>query len=246
MKNINNHIETITFSSFDEAEVGRFFGIKAESDCKPHLKEWNAKAAQVKISDFEQQQLIPKFRDHKKLSQYIRSWNETELREKFIAHVLELVDYDDFELGVTSFAERTLEIVINNRLLTGKIDWMVSSGQFGPERPFFFLHEFKKEKNSRNDPVGQLLSAMYIAKLINQEKGKPNLFNEYPKSYGDVPLYGLYIIGRLWFFVRLMDKSYCISKSYDSSDKNALDEIFKLLKAQKNMIFELVRSEQDK
>jgi len=48
-------------------------------------------------------------------------------------------------------------------------------------------------------------------------------------------------LGRLWFFVRLKDKRYYISESYDSTKMDELIFIYKMLKAQKQMIIDLVK-----
>lgn len=238
MNKHQENLEVINFSTFDESQLRRSFGLRAEVECDSYFEDWKKAADQVEITAEEHKVLQ---RLLKKLRRYVRGWNEIELREKFIAQMLELIDFDDYDLNVASFSERHLEAEYSGYLLKGKVDWMVSSGQFSPERPFFFLHEFKKEQNSKNDPVGQLVAAMFIAKIHNEAEGKFNLFSLSPKDYGDIPMYGLYIIGRLWFFVRLIDTKYCISKAYDSTDETDLLEIYRYLKAQREMIFEVMR-----
>ncbi len=178
---------------------------------------------------------------HKKLKRYVRNWNEQELRAKFISQVVQMVDFDLYQLKVTSFEEREMKTNYKGNILQGKVEWMVASGLYAPKQPFFFIHEYKKEKESSNDPVGQLLVTLYVAQLLNNQKPEATLFNPKPASFSHIPLYGTYIIGRLWFFVRLKDKRYYISKAYNSEEMDELIFIYKMLKAQKQMIIDLVK-----
>ena len=71
---------------------------------------------------------------------------------------------------------------------------------------------YKKEKDSSNDPLGQLLVTLCSAQLLNQQKPKPSLFNPKPTNFEHIPLYGIYIVGRYWFFVRLKNKIFRLMK----------------------------------
>ena len=44
-----------------------------------------------------------------------------------------------------------------------------------------------------------------------------------------IPIYGAYVIGRLWFFVILYEKEYAVSLAYDATKNNDLDNIFSIL-----------------
>ena len=94
-----------------------------------------------------------------------------------------------------------------------------------PEQPYFFLHEHKKEADSSGDPLGQLLISMLAAQLLNQKEH---------------PLYGSYIIGRLWFFVLLHQDEYAVSLAYDATQK--IDDIFRVLIKTKANIDALVKT----
>ena len=178
----------------------------------------------------------------KKMRLYIRGWNEQELRERFIIPVVELVDFDMYDLKIASFAERDLKAEYNNAILQGKVEWMVARGIFAPKEPFFFIHEYKKEKNAANDPLGQLLVTLCTAQLLNQKTPDPTLFNAAPKSFEDIPLYGVYILGRFWFFVRLKNREYYVSKAYNAEEMKDLIFIVQMLKAQKKMVIDLVQN----
>ena len=160
--------------------------------------------------------------------------------------MLEIVDFDLYELEVASFAEREMKITYNNSRIQGKVEWMVASGLYAPRHPFFFIHEYKKEKDSSNDPLGQLLVMLWTAQYLNKQKPEVTLFNPNPTSFSHIPLYGIYIIGRFWFFVRLKGNSYYVSEGYNSEKMKELVFILKMLKAQKEMIVGLAKKMKDR
>lgn len=230
-------LPTYKFSSFSEEMARKAFGLKPHLSEDGFLTEWLGRAATQTINIEEQRQLD---RFQRKLKLFVRSWNEQELRERFIVPVIELVDFDLYDLEVVSFAERPMQVTYNKSIIQGKVEWMVASGLFEPEHPFFFVHEYKREKDASSDPVGQLLATLFTAKTLNSQQKKVTLFNPTPTSFENIPLYGTYITGRFWFFVRLKNNKYYISEAYNSTEVEDLQSIFKLLKAQKEMIIELV------
>ena len=195
-------LPTITFSSFDEGKVKQAFGLEiAMEDSDDFLTTWKERATNIEISEFANV-ILEKL--YTKIKLYARNWNEQELRDKVIAQLTELVDFDNFNLSISAFSERTLKTVIKGNIIQGKVDWMVASGQFSPESPFFFIlvefckneiptqfGKYKKEKES-TDPVGQLLATMVVANILNATPQQPSLFNPKPKSYKDTPIYGCY------------------------------------------------------
>ncbi len=169
----------------------------------------------------------------------IRFWNEAELRAKLIDPVTELVNYESSDFFITAFSERNLEAIYHKVVLKGKVDWMVATGKSQPSQPFFFIHEYKKEKGTSDDPLAQLLAAMIAAQALHQIPPKPNLFNAEPVHfYKGMPVYGCYIIGRNWFFVVLEGRTFCVSKAYDATDTKRLKQIVDALKTQKVWILE--------
>lgn len=238
MKNATNKLPIYTFSSFTETMATDAFNLKQELNMEGYLTDWVKQAEEITIEEHEYQNLL---RLNSRLKLFVRGWNEQELREKFISLIIDMVDYDLYDMEVASFAEREMKVIYNNNILQGKVEWMVASGLYAPKQPFFFIHEHKKEKDSSNDPVGQLLVTLCVAQLLNNQKPKATLFNPNPTSFSDIPLYGTYIIGRLWFFVRLKDGRYYISKGYNSEEMDELIFIYKMLKAQKQMIIDLVK-----
>lgn len=233
------------FPSFTEDMVRKAFGLQQTLKVEGFLSNWVECAKSISIDSAEEKQLE---RLNKKVNLYVRGWNEQELREKLIAPVIDLVDYDLYDLQIAAFAEREMKVTYNKSIIKGKVEWMVAQGISDPTQPFFFIHpdsyRDKKEIDASNDPVGQLLATLCTAQLLNGQELKPTLFKPTPHSFSDIPLYGTYIVGRFWFFVRLKEKEYYISKAYNSEELEDLVFILKMLKAQKEMIVELAKTMQ--
>lgn len=225
-------------SSFTEQKARRLLGLQIELK-ENLLSAWEQQAAQVDVTAVEEQALQ---RLQAKLKLYVRGWNVGELNSKFVGPLIELVDFDHYESEVTTFWKRSLHIQIEQQEIKGIVDLMIATGISEPEHPFFFLHEYKKEQESSGDAVGQLLATMFVAQELNKQPQVFSLFKDHKQTFEHVPIYGVYVIGRLWFFARLKQNRYYISEAYDSLDEKDLRIIFKLLKAQKAMIMELVQA----
>lgn len=103
---------------------------------------------------------------------------------------------------------------------------MLAEGKQTPKIPYFFLHEYKPEKNRDNDPLGQLLIAIVAAQKANLD-GKP--------------IYGIYVNGRNWFLVLLDGKNYAVSLAYDVTSHDIFD-LFAILLFLKEKMEELYKS----
>lgn len=138
----------------------------------------------------------------------IEGWNEDEYKFLFISPYLTLVDYTNEYYNV--FTQRPMSVQYDNNTKTtsGKVEWMLARGRQIPEKPHFFLHEYKPEKNRDNDPLGQLLIAMVGAQIVNKD---------------DHPIYGIYVNGRNWFLVSLEGKQYATSAAYDITTDTIFD-----------------------
>jgi hypothetical protein len=88
------------------------------------------------------------------------------------------------------------------------------------------LHEYKPEKTSGNDPLGQLLIAMVHAQSLNTALDKP--------------LYGCYTLGRFWFFVVLVGKEYRVSRAYDATQTEDLTAMVAILEKVKAYIHQVL------
>ena len=224
-----------TFKDWKEDDIIIELGLSEKETCDLLTNWLNSKAL---VSDNEILFLEQK---RQKAKKYISAWNEQELQIKFIGPIVELVDFDVLDYFFSAFSERKLEANYKNISLKGKVDWMVAIGKGEPRLPFFFIHEYKKQKGYDNDPKGQLLATMLAASVLNQTPPKPTLFNPFPKHDKDMPIYGCYIVGRWWYFVVLHKGKYCESKPYDSVDKVVLLKIVQILKEQKQMIIKRIK-----
>lgn len=230
---MSNNPKDKSFKNWTIEEITWNFGVRQVFQCKI-LEKWLA--VDHSFTDFEMS-ILEKLQ--KKAAKNIHFWNEAELRAKLIDPLTELVDYETDDFYLAAFSERNLEATYHKITLKGKVDWMVATGKSRPTQPFFFIHEYKKEKGTSDDPLAQLLAAMLAAKSLHQIPPAPNLFTPNPVHfYKDMPIYGCYIIGRNWFFVTLEDSHFCVSKAYDSTDIVKLKSITNALKTQKKWIFQ--------
>ncbi len=165
----------------------------------------------ISIEENENSTLLPL---REKLIKYVDIWNEQELIIKFISYIIGMVDYDTDVYK--SFANRKLRAVIDGKEISGEVDLMIAEGEFEPQSPYFCLHEYKKERGADNDPLGQLLIAMIVARALNGD---------------EKPIYGAYVSGRNWFFLALIGNKYCISNEYVATR----DDIFDILKIMKKL-----------
>jgi hypothetical protein len=211
-------------------------GLKAQLPPSDFLDEWINHAQNISITDNENLLLSQLL---EKITIFSRGWNEEELKLKFIAPLIHAVNFDNFHLSVAAFSERPLSMTINNTTISGIVDFVIASGAYEPVQPYFFIHEYKREKENTGDPTGQLLSSMFVAQSLNGKPRPMSLFETESRTFAEVPIYGVYVIGRFWWFVRLIGNKYFISNAYNSSEKEDLEFILKMLKAQKQMIFKM-------
>ena len=197
-----------SFKYWTRQDIADRFGLDIKSNCS-HLDNWLK--ADIELSEEEQEDLN---RLRRKLKQNVDAWNEQELVIKFIALLIDKVDFDN--ANFKSFANRKLSGVIDGERISGEVDLMIASGQFEPKEPYFCLHEYKKEKGVDNDPLGQLIIAMMTAQELNQNQH---------------PVYGAYVMERNWFFLTLEGTKYCISDEYVATR----DDIFSILKILKKL-----------
>lgn len=90
-------------------------------------------------------------------------WNEVELENKFIGPLIVLSQIDNRRFSY--FLERDLIATKGAYALSGKVDGMIASGFRSPKKPFFCLHEYKRESDPKGDPKGQALVAMLAARF---------------------------------------------------------------------------------
>ncbi|MDZ7900717.1 MAG: hypothetical protein U5N85_22155 [Arcicella sp.] len=166
-----------------------------------------------------------------KLLENVDSWNEEELKMQFISFVIFLARFDK---PIRTYYDREISVEINGIYVSSKVDMMLSKG-IGEliKTPYFFLHEYKREKKYSGDPVGQMLGGM----LIGQAKNNDNHQNA-DRRNAVQPIYGCYVQGRNWYFSILEDKKYIVSKGFDSSEVDEAKQIINILRKLKIVINE--------
>ena len=170
--------------------------------------EWLAAAGQLNERDMAniEESLI-------ELIENADSWNEEELKMSFISMVIFLAR---FNKPIRTYYDREISAVIETHNVSCKADMMLSKG-IGEliKTPYFFLHEYKREKKYSGDPVGQMLGGMLIGQAKNND---------------EKPIYGCYVQGRYWYFSLLEGKKYIISKSFDTSEMDDVQKVIFILR----------------
>jgi hypothetical protein len=112
---------------------------------------------------------------------------------------------------------------IEGKTLSVTCDCLIASplGYNTPKTPYFFLQEFKKEKEHSSDPEGQMLAAMLIAQTMNQN---------------EQPVYGAWLTGSTWIFTVLQGKNYYFSNNFDATNKNDLLKIVFIIRKLKVLV----------
>lgn len=232
-----------SFKAWTRDDIESILGIVLDKELTI-LQEWLQ--TDIAISQQEQEELDKLLLEAEVFIDY---WNETELRENFIIPLTRLVGFKNIDLGINTFSERQLQTQfftppIYKVKLHGFVDWMVAMGKKKPKHPFFFIHEYKPEEGVQNDGKGQLLAEMCAAQQLNQQPPLPTIFQPHPTHfYKDMPIYGCYVVGRYWYFLVLDQKRYGVTKSgYSVTVMEQLQQVFKLLKAQKQRIEQLMKT----
>ncbi len=205
-----------SFKYWKREEVHDTFGLQ-QVFSMPLMEEWLQVNIQTIPQDVKKQLEALKL----ELLQFATDWNEATLKFFFLSPLMRLVD---FHVGVYNpFLEHSLSAEIGSDKASGKVDFMVAQGRQIPKAPFFCLHEYKPEEGTSNDPYGQLLIAMIAAQ---QENLKIKL---------DIPIYGVYNLGNIFYFVLLNGKKYIRSTPY-AATKADIFEIYLILEKVKDYI----------
>ncbi len=158
---------------------------------------------------------------------FIRIYKEEDLKVKFIAPILNKVDFRNIEKEIRDFYEEKITYTTNEFILTGNTDFLVSKGLEYSEKPYFFIQEFKKAKEI-SYPESQLLAELITAVELNDFQ----------------IIKGAYIVGAIWNFVILKKLAentyqYFISINFDSTKLADLTAIYKNLLVVKEEIFRI-------
>jgi len=174
------------------------------------------------ISTFEDYELIILEKLRKEAKIKISSWNEEELKMKYLSFIVSFANYNEEDEEYNVYFERPISAEVEGTKINVIVDFMIAKGvRDYVQKPYFCFHEYKREKKYNDDPIAQVLLAMLAAKENNKN---------------DKPIYGAYIIGQNWFFMVMENKNFSISKAYDCTEKEDLYKIISVLRKFKTII----------
>ncbi len=203
---------------YDEAELIEMFGLERLVGNQEHslMKEWTVTSTTLNAGEQYWFDLITK-----NLDQQISGWNEEMLKMNFISPVLLLGHIQETKKYKTYY-ESTIEATVDGHFLKTKTDMMIATGILErPKTPYFYFQEYKKVKEPKRDITAQLLEALLISQE-NNKNGKPQ--------------YGCTVTGKIWEFMIMEKKTYCISKYYDCTEKDDLMQIIAILRKFKEIL----------
>ena len=205
--------------SYSEGELQKMFALVRlrGNHAHPEMLRWTS-VAPTQLDEYEIRLFEKTFTNALK---NIEGWQEEDLKIKLITPVLIISRLDDTDV-YSSFYERTLEATIDGYFLKTKTDYMLAKGTFGiPENPYFHFQEYKPHRTPSGDSMAQLLEAMLIAQQRNNNQKN---------------IYGCEVIGAAWRFVVLHERTYCVSKAYECTERDDLLQIIAILRHFKHIL----------
>ncbi len=213
METLEKKKTEITFRNVTYQDIKSIVNIK-KKPAKSKFKNWFSHKHELSEDD---NVFLQTLIDDNEL--YLQSFNEEQLKASFILPVLFRVKFifDD----IRDWYEYSISAKINNVTLKGKPDFMLAKGDELPERPYFFIQEFKPHSRPAS-AKDQLLAEMLVAMKINKKN----------------KIQGCYITGQHWFFLileKLENKSYeyFVHEGLNCLKINELKQIFVNLQAVK-------------
>ena len=163
-----------------------------------------------------------------KKGELISSFNEEDLKMQFIAPILNHINFIMMDREIRFFSEESLSYEAKNFIFNGEPDFFIARGLEIPEKPYFFIQEFKRSEKNGN-PRPQLLAELISAVELNSWK----------------TIKGAYIVGNYWTFVILeklgKDKyQYFTSEDFNSAKIDDLKSIYKNLLFIKKEVIKMV------
>lgn len=203
-------MKTFHYSSITLNELEEIFDIEKVQD-RTIFNEWfNQKYEFLSTENMFLEKLISKNAIH------INDYTELELISKFIAPILNQVDFEIKEKQIRDWYEASLKYETEHFSFNGRCDFVVAKGYDKPINPYFFIQEFKQ--SSASFPEYQLLAELIVATLINDSR----------------QIKGAFVIGSMWVFMVLkkLDGNkyqYSLSKKYDAIELAELKDIYNFL-----------------
>ena len=201
---------------YDPNDIAAAFSLVVNEDFQ-YLNTWLT--ASYEFDAFEQRLFDEVYEESRTDASY---WNEEELKIIMIGTLFRLARIQMPKVAKV-FYERPLSHTVNGYNLAVICDCLVATPlPFNkPTKPYFFLQEFKKKRGEKNDPEGQLLTAMLIAQAQNNDQK---------------PIYGGYLFGTVWNFATLVGNHYCVSREFIATHHDDLRQIIFILRQLKTLI----------
>ena len=197
-----------------EGLIIKTFGLTRVLEGFPILDAWLEVENDLTTDDIQK---LEKWR--LRLLKSVNSWNEETLKMKFIALILDWVDYDTDEYEGVFDAD--LKGLVQGQKLSVIADYALSKVTLDLiEQPYFYFHEYKPRKKAK-DPIAQLLLAMLIGQEKNQHKR---------------PLYGCAVFAENWYFMVLDGRKYSVSSGYISTNTEGIQDILLILRKFKHIL----------
>ena len=111
----------------------------------------------------------PGFDQESGATKVLRVVKESDLKVKFIAPILNRIDFRDVDKEIRDFYEEKMTYKTDKFILTGTPDFLISKGLEYSEKPYFFIQEFKRGKDSSH-PESQLLAELIAGVELNHFK----------------------------------------------------------------------------
>ena len=200
-------METLNFSECTLGLLENKFGLIPMRTSNT-LTEWLNTTWQLQTED---KVVVPRL--SMLLSDNAEHWNEIDLSMHFIGPMFSWVNFTE-RLRFNLFGQSTLTSVVDGIQLTGRVDEMIATGFRIPKAPFFAFSEYKRQTDPNGDPAGQALAAMLAGQSLNED-GKP--------------IYGCFVIGKIWNFMVLEGRHYALSHAFDGTQTEDAFQILRIL-----------------
>ena len=208
-------METRSFAQWTLPSLEKAFKLKRHRSLAS-LTKWLDSPCEITEEERDELEVL---RDQ--VSLYSSYWSEEELKYYVIFPVIRMAHF--LEEPIRFFADRAISATVDDIQLQGIVDGLLATGAYEPELPFFCLHEYKPEDSARKDhPAAQVLSAMLAAQELDED---------------DKPIYGAYMVGRMWFFLALEGRDYAISTDYSAASGD-IEDILRILRSLKPILIE--------
>ena len=228
-------MEQIKKVPFNLAVIAELFELERVKEGK-ELKKWLSNSF-----DLNELETLLLERIHQEMEISSDYLNEEELKIRLIAPLFQIANIDE-DNKIRVFYERSLSQTMlvkgEKYKLSVVCDCMIASSSIfkTPQRPYFFLQEFKKAKGEKSDPEAQMLLAMLAARKSNEKLEGSSENN---------PLYGGFLIGSVWRLATLVGNEYCTSRQFFATEKGDLLRIIYAIRNLKKIIFDIYENKKN-